>query len=63
MTKREKALERALLRLCEECPQDHDWPPYMAAVSNALHLLTGRITPLEYLRATGGDGRDSLHMR
>jgi hypothetical protein len=52
MTTREKALERALLRLCEECPAEHVWPAYKAAVSDALHLLTQRITPAEYLAAT-----------
>lgn len=51
-TNREKALEHALLRLCEECPIDHMWPPYRTAVSNALHLLTHRITAAEYLAAT-----------
>jgi hypothetical protein len=49
---RERALERALLRLCEECPREHDWPPYQVAVSNALHLLTNRIAPADYLKAT-----------
>lgn len=63
MTLREKALERALLCVCEEAPQDHDWPPFMVAVSNALHLLTNRITPAEYLKATGGTCRDSMLMR
>lgn len=63
MSLREKALEQALLILCEECPKDHNWPPFQAAVSNALHLLTNRVTPAEYLQATGGKTRDSLHMR